>query len=331
MKAVLCKEYGPTGSLVVEEVEPEPMQPGHVRIAVEACGVNFPDTLIVQGKYQFRPPPPFSPGGEVAGRIVEIAEDVNSFAIGQRVMAVMVFGGYREQVVVPAASAIPVAATMDSTTAAGFMITYGTSIHALVQRGRLEQGETLLVLGAAGGVGLAAVELGKALGARVIAAASSNEKLAIAREHGADEGINYREEDLAARVKEITGNDGADVIYDPVGGAATTQALRSIAWRGRLLVVGFASGEIAEIPANRLLLKGCEASGVFWGSFTQREPAENRRNVERLLSMHASGLLKPLISATFPLAEASAALDRLERREAVGKLVLLTATVAGRT
>ncbi len=325
MKAVLCNEYGPTSSLVVADVEPEPMRPGHVRIAVEACGVNFPDTLIVQGKYQFKPPPPFSPGGEVAGHIVEVASDVGDLTIGQPVMAVMIFGGYREEVVVPAASVIPLAPTMDSTTAAGFMVTYGTSIHALVQRGRLEKDETLLVLGAAGGVGLAAVELGKALGARVIAAASSSEKLAIARAHGADEGINYSEEDLAARVAELTGKTGADVIYDPVGGAATTQALRAIAWRGRLLVVGFASGVIPEIPANRLLLKGCEASGVFWGNFIQREPARNRSNVERLFAMHASGALNPLISATYPLAEAGTALSRLERREAMGKLVLLTA------
>ncbi len=207
MKAVLCNEYGPTSSLVVADVEPEPMRPGHVRIAVEACGVNFPDTLIVQGKYQFKPPPPFSPGGEVAGHIVEVASDVGDLTIGQPVMAVMIFGGYREEVVVPAASVIPLAPTMDSTTAAGFMVTYGTSIHALVQRGRLEKDETLLVLGAAGGVGLAAVELGKALGARVIAAASSSEKLAIARAHGADEGINYSEEDLAARVAELTGKN----------------------------------------------------------------------------------------------------------------------------
>jgi len=328
MKAVLCKEYGPTAALAVEEIEPETMQPGHVRIAVEACGVNFPDTLIVQGKYQFRPPPPFSPGGEVAGRVIEVADDVHTVKTGQRVMAVMIFGGYREEVVVPATNVIPLAATMDSTTAAGFMVTYGTSIHALVQRGRLEQGETLLVLGAAGGVGLAAVELGKALGAHVIAAASSDEKLAIAHEHGAEECINYRTEDLAARVKELTRRNGADVIYDPVGGAATTEALRSIAWRGRLLVVGFASGEIPAIPANRLLLKGCEASGVFWGNFIQREPDENRRNVERLFSMHASGTLKPLISETFPLADASVALNRLERREATGKLVLLTQAAA---
>jgi NADPH2:quinone reductase len=304
------------------------MRPGHVRIAVDACGVNFPDTLIVQGKYQFRPPPPFSPGGEVAGRIVEIADDVRGLETGQRVIAVMIFGGFAEQVVVPATGIIPIPETMDAETAAAFMITYGTSMHALAQRGRIREGETLLVLGAAGGVGLAAVELGKQFGARVIAAASSADKIAVALEHGAHEAINYREEDLVERVKAITDNRGADVIYDPVGGDATTQALRSIAWRGRLLIVGFASGQIPEIPANRLLLKGCEATGVFWGNFIQREPSVSRDNVERLFSMHARGALRPRVSRTFPLEQASDALECLQRREAIGKLVLVTGNAA---
>ncbi len=328
MKAVICAEYGPIGSLTVEDVPSPPMQPGHVRIAVDACGVNFPDTLIVQGKYQFRPRPPFSPGGEVAGRIVEIADDVRGLETGQCVIAVMVFGGFAEQVVVPATGIIPIPETMDAETAAAFMITYGTSMHALAQRGRLREGETLLVLGAAGGVGLAAVELGKEFGARVIAAASSADKIAVALEHGANEAINYREDDLVERVKAITDNRGADVIYDPVGGDATTQALRSIAWRGRLLIVGFASGQIPEIPANRLLLKGCEATGVFWGNFIQREPSVSRDNVERLFSMHARGALRPRVSRTFPLEQASDALECLQRREAIGKLVLVTGNAA---
>ncbi len=324
MRAVLCKAYGATDSLVVEEIDPVPMPAGHVRIAVEACGVNFPDTLIVKGLYQFKPPPPFSPGGEIAGTISEIAGDVTGFAPGQRVIAVMIYGGYREEVVVPASHVIPVPPTMDATTAAGFMVTYGTSMHALAQRGRIAEGETLLVLGAAGGVGLAAVEIGKALGAEVIAAASTADKLAVAAEHGADHGINYRDEDLVERVKAITENGGADVIYDPVGGAATEQALRTIAWRGRLLIVGFASGKIADIPANRLLLKGCEASGVFWGDFIRREPVQNRANIEHLFTMHAQGKLRPRISKTYPLDRACEALDCLERREATGKLVLVT-------
>ncbi len=328
MKAVICAAYGPIGSLAVEDVPSPPMRPGHVRIAVDACGVNFPDTLIVQGKYQFRPPPPFSPGGEVAGRIVEIADDVRGLETGQRVIAVMIFGGFAEQVVVPATGIIPIPETMDAETAAAFMITYGTSMHALAQRGRIREGETLLVLGAAGGVGLAAVELGKQFGARVIAAASSADKIAVALEHGAHEAINYREEDLVERVKAITDNRGADVIYDPVGGDATTQALRSIAWRGRLLIVGFASGQIPEIPANRLLLKGCEATGVFWGNFIQREPSVSRDNVERLFSMHARGALRPRVSRTFPLEQASDALECLQRREAIGKLVLVTGNAA---
>jgi NADPH2:quinone reductase len=322
MRAVLCKTYGPPESLVVEDVAAPDCGPGQVRIKVHASGVNFPDTLIIQGKYQFKPELPFSPGGEVAGVVDAVGEGVEDFRAGDRVIALTGWGGYAEQVVVDADRVLPLPQSMDLVTGAGFGLTYGTSIHALRQRGQLTAGETLLVLGAAGGVGLATVELGKVMGARVIAAAGSAEKLAAAKAAGADECINYQNGSLKDQVKALTDDRGADVIYDPVGGDLFDQSMRCINWGGRLLVVGFASGRIPQLPANLALLKGCSVVGVFWGEFRRRQPRENRANFEDLFRWHAEGKLKPHISKTYPLEAAGQALTAMEQRSVVGKVVL---------
>ena len=322
MKAVVCKRFGSPDTLVVEEVEAPPCGPGMVRVRVRAAGVNFPDTLIIEGKYQLRPEPPFSPGAEVAGVIEEVGNGVTGFAPGDRVMAVTGYGGFAGQVVADAARVLPIPATMDFVTAAGFAMTYGTSLHALRQRGRLAPGETLLVLGAGGGVGLAAVELGRVLGARVIAAAGGPEKLAAARAAGAAELIDYRTESVRARLKELTGGRGVDVVYDPVGGDLFDDALRSLAWKGRLLVIGFASGRIPQIPANLPLLKGADVVGVFWGAFRRQEPEEDRRNFDDLFTWHAEGRLRPRVARVMALEEAPAALNALLERTVTGKIVL---------
>lgn len=322
MKAALCKQYGPPRSLVVEEIEaPEP-GPGEVKVRVHACGVNFPDILMMAGKYQSKPDMPFSPGGEVSGQIVGIGDRVEGLQTGQRILGMAGHGGMAEEICLPAVAVVPIPENMDYETAAGFILTYGTSYHALKQRARLQPGETLLVLGAAGGVGLAAVELGRLMGARVIAAASTAEKLELAGEYGATEFINYTTENLKDRVKELTGGRGADVIYDPVGGELFDQCMRSIAWKGRVLVIGFASGEIPKVPVNLALLKGCEIVGVFWGAFTQREPEAHRENTRELLEFVAAGKLKPHISATFPLEQAGEALAVLAERKALGKVIV---------
>ncbi|MBF7730113.1 NADPH:quinone oxidoreductase family protein [Pseudomonas sp. N040] len=322
MKAVLCKNFGPAENLVLEEIaSPEPKK-NEILLEVHAAGVNFPDTLIIEGKYQFKPPFPFSPGGEAAGVVAAVGEKVTHVQPGDRVMALTGWGSFAEQVAVPAYNVMQIPKGMDFNTAAAFGMTYGTSMHALKDRGHLQPGETLLVLGASGGVGLAAVEIGKALGARVIAAASSAEKLAVAKAAGADELINYSEESLKERIKALTGGQGADVIYDPVGGDLFDQAIRSIAWNGRLLVVGFASGRIPELPVNLTLLKGAAVVGVFWGSFAQRQPQDNLANFQQLFVWYAEGKLKPLVSQTFPLAQAAAAINALGQRKAVGKVVV---------
>ncbi len=327
MKAVLCKEYGPPESLVIEDVAVPALGPGEVRIGVEACGVNFPDTLIIENKYQFKPELPFSPGGEVAGKVLELGDSVANVKVGDHVIAMVGWGGYAEQVVTAESNVMPVPAGMDSETAAGFTMTYGTSLYALKQRAELLHGETLLVLGAAGGVGLAAVELGKLLGARVIAAASSDDKLALCREYGADETINYSDQGIKERTKELTGGKGADVIYDAVGGDAFDQAVRCINWKGRLLVIGFASGRIPELPVNLALLKGCSVVGVFWGAFAGREPQENQANLAELGRWYEQGKIKPHVCATFPLEETADALHMLLQRKAKGKIVLVTGRV----
>ena len=324
MRAVLCKEHGPPESLVVVDVPSPSCGPTQVRVAVHACGVNFPDTLIIQNKYQFKPPLPFTPGGESAGEIVEVGSAAQGFRVGDRVIAMVGWGGFADEIVTDAANVMPIPEGMGYVTAAGFTMVYGTSYHALKQRAHISPGETLLVLGAAGGVGLAAVELGALLGARVIAAASSDDKLELCRSYGAAEVINTTRESIKDRTKELTGGAGADVIYDPVGGDAFDQAIRAINWKGRLLVVGFASGRIPELSVNLALLKGCEVVGVFWGAFTAREADVNRRNLAELGDYFRAEKIRPHVSATFPLERVAEALNVILERKATGKLVLTT-------
>ncbi len=323
MKAVLCKAYGPPESLVIEDIEPLKPGKGQVVISVKACGVNFPDTLIIQGKYQSRPPLPFIPGNEVAGTVKEIGEGVERVKVGDQVMAFTGLGGFAEEVVADAAHLIPMPRGMDFITASAFVLTYGTSHYALKDRAQLKPGETLLVLGASGGVGIAAVELGKVMGAHVIAAASTSEKLEVSKQHGADEVINYGAEDLKDRVKQLTGGKGVDVAFDPVGGNYSEPVLRGMAWNGRFLVIGFAAGDIPRIPLNLPLLKGCSIVGVFWGTFTEREPEHNSENLQELLTWFSEGKLKPHISATYPLESATQALNDIMNRKVTGKAVLV--------
>src|SRR5207253_985269 len=288
---------------------------GQAVISVKASGVNCPDTLIIQGKYQFKPALPFSPGSEVAGIVKEVGEGVHHVKAGDKVIAFTSWGGFAEEVVADAKTLIPIPDGMDFITAASFVMTFGTSHYALKDLAYLQPGETLLVLGAAGGVGLASVELGKVMGARVIAAASSDEKLEVCKQHGADDVINYTNEDLRERVKTLTGGNGVDVIVDPLGGNYSEPALRSIAWNGRFLVIGFAAGDIPRIPLNLTLLKGCSIVGVFWGSFTEHEPRHNQENLQELLTWLAEGKLKPHISATYPLERAAGALNDVRNRK----------------
>ena len=329
MKALLSTAPGGPETLAIHEV-PEPVPgPGEIRLAIRACGVNFPDTLIIEDKYQLRPARPFSPGAEVAGTVAAVGEGVDPALLGTRMIGWVGFGGMAEAIVLPLARAMPMPAAMASETAAAFVMTYGTSHHALKDRAALEAGETLLVLGAAGGVGLAAVEIGKAMGARVVAAASSQAKADLALAHGADRAIVYPrgpfDKDgaraLSSLFKDVVGEAGADVVYDPVGGAYTEAALRAIAWEGRLLVVGFPAG-IAKLPLNLTLLKSCQIVGVFWGAFVARDPARNQANIAELMRWHAQGKLRPEVSATYPLAKAAEAIGALASREALGKLVV---------
>jgi NADPH:quinone reductase len=322
MRAVLCKQFGPVEDLVVEEVPDPTPGPGEVVVDVAGCGVNFPDVLIIQDKYQFKPELPFSPGGEIAGTVSAVGEGVDGLQVGDAVLAPLGWGGMAEKVAVAAASAIPVPPGVDLVQASGFLLAHGTSHHALVDRARLQSGETLLVLGAAGGVGLAAVEIGALLGARVIAAASTDEKLELCRAKGAVETINYSTEDLRGRIKELTDGKGVDVCYDPVGGDLSEPALRSMAWDGRFLVVGFAAGDIPKVPLNLPLLKGCSVVGVFWGAFTGKEPERNKANIAELLGWLAEGELDPHVSATYPLDQAVQAINDLAERRATGKVVV---------
>jgi NADPH2:quinone reductase len=322
VRAVLCKAAGPPDSLVLETVAEPELGPGEVRIAIRACGINFPDLLIIAGKYQQQPPMPFSPGAEIAGEVIEVADGVSGFTPGQRVVAVTTFGGMAEQICVPARGVVPLPEGIDYVTGAAFLLTYGTAYHALKDRADLQAGETLAVLGAAGGVGLAAVEIGKMMGATVIAAASSADKLELAGEYGADHLINYIDEDLKERIKALTGGKGADVVFDPVGGELFEQCLRAVAWRGRLLVIGFASGRIPTVPANLTLLKGSSIVGVFWGRFTAEEPERNAENTAALFGLLADGKLRPHVSETYPLDQAAVALQAVAARRAKGKIVI---------
>lgn len=323
MRAILCKEYGPPSALVLEEV-PDPIPGrGEVVLDVAAASVNYPDTLTIRDMYQFKPPLPFSPGGEFAGTVAAIGEGVETVALGDRVVAVQVAGGFAEKALVDQPQAlIPIPVDMDFSEAAAWVMAYGTSYHALKDRARAREGETLLVLGAAGGVGLAAVDLGRALGLRVIAAASSEDKLKVCRSYGATETINYTQEDLKERVKQLTGGVGADIVVDPVGGPHSEAALRATAWQGRLLVIGFAAGEIPSIALNLTLLKGCDIRGVFWGSFTYREPELHRRNLRDLIEMHHGGVIRPHISACYRLEEAPQAIADLLERRVTGKVIV---------
>ena len=322
MRAVLCKEYGPPESLVVEEVDEPEAGPGHIVIDVKACAINFPDVLMIQDLYQFKPPLPFSPGGEIAGVVSAIGESVDGFTIGQEVFSGVGSGGLAEKVAVRAASAIPVPRGLSLPQAASVLNAYGTSYHALKDRADLRPGETLLVLGAAGGVGLAAVELGAMMGATVIAAASTDKKLAVCLDHGASLTINYETEDLKLRIRELTDGRGADVVYDPVGGPYAEPALRSTAWEGRFLVIGFTAG-IPKLPLNLPLLKACSVVGVFYGAYAAREPERNRRNLEELVEFIEAGKIKPHVSSTYPIDRAGEAIRELADRRAEGKVVVL--------
>ena len=324
MKAVLCKAFGPPESLAIEEIEPLKPGRGQVIISVKACGVNFPDALIIQGKYQSKPPFPFTPGSEISGIVKDLGEGVETFKVGMRVMSFIGMGGFAEEVVADAPQIIPMPQALDFTTASAFLLTYGTSYHALKDRAQLQPGETLLILGAAGGVGLAAVEIGKAMGAIVIAAASSDEKLEVCKQHGADEVINYSTEDLRDRIKQLTGGKGVDVAFDPLGGDYSEPVLRSMAWGGRFLVIGFASGDIPRIPLNLPLLKVYSIVGVFWGSFMERDPKHGRENIHELITWMNEGKLKPHVSATYPLEHVADALNDLMERKVTGKAVLVT-------
>jgi NADPH2:quinone reductase len=322
MKALVVAAYGPPESLALVDLpSPEP-GPGQVAIDVSACGVNFPDALIIEGKYQVKPPFPFAPGCEVAGVVRRIGPAVTGLAPGDRVAAVIGYGGFAEEIVADATATFRLPAEVDDVVGSAVLLAHGTAVHALRDRGALRQGETLLVLGAAGGVGLAAVEIGKALGARVIAAAGGGAKLAVCREHGADDVIDYGTESLRDRVKTLTDGRGADVIYDPVGGSLAEPAVRSLAWGGRFLVIGFASGEIPRIPLNLVLLKGAALVGVYWGEFTKRDPAGDRANVAQLLAWLGSGRIRPRIAEVFPLKEGGKAIRGMLDRKVVGKFVV---------
>ncbi len=322
MKAIRCKNYGPPSSLVFEEIDNLKPKAKEVLVAVKACGLNFPDTLIIQGLYQFKPDLPFTPGSDVAGVVKAVGEGVTHLKIGQEVFGFVAHGALAEEVLVPANACFPKPPQMDFPTAASFLMAYGTSYHALKDRAKLEEGETLLVLGASGGVGLAAVELGKLMGAKVIAAASTDEKLSLCKEYGADETINYQTQDLKATLKALTQGKGVDVVYDPVGGEYSEAALRGTAWNGRFLVVGFAAGNIPKIPLNLPLLKGASVVGVFWGAFAMRNAKANMQNTKTLMHWHAEGKLKPHIHAIYDLADTAKALEEMTNRKVRGKLIV---------
>ena len=329
MKALLSKAVGGPDTLVLDELPSPEARAGQAVITVKACGVNYPDVLIIEDLYQFKPARPFAPGGEVSGVVKSLGEGVTHLKVGQRVLGNTGWGGMAEEMALDAARLIPIPDAMPFDTAAAFIMTYGTSYYGLKDRGFLKPGQTLLVLGAAGGVGLAAVELGKAMGAKVIAAASSQEKVALAIKHGADAGVVYPmgpfDKDgtkaLANQFKEACGEGGANVIYDGVGGDYAEAAIRCMAWEGRFLVIGFPAG-IPRIPLNLALLKGCDIVGVFWGSAVTRDPKAHAQNVKELLDLYAAGKIKPFVSEHFPLAKAGDAIKHLASRKAMGKVVV---------
>ncbi|WP_339627779.1 NADPH:quinone oxidoreductase family protein [uncultured Maribacter sp.] len=322
MKALRCKTYGPPSNLKLQEIDSLHAGPKEVVVQVKACGLNFPDTLIIQGLYQFKPELPFTPGSDIAGVVKKVGDGVTHLKVGDAVFGFVAHGGLAEEVIVPENACFLKPPQMDYPIAASFMMAYGTSYHALKDRAKLMEGETLLVMGASGGVGLAAVELGKLMGAKVIAAASTQEKLELCKKYGADEGINYTTQDLKSTLKELTDGKGVDVIYDPVGGDFSEQALRAIAWNGRFLVVGFAAGKIPKIPLNLPLLKGASIVGVFWGGFAMKYPKDNMANTRILMQWHGEGKLKPHIHKLVPLEDAKEALEEMMNRKVKGKMVV---------
>ncbi len=323
MRALVCTEFGPLEQLAVKDVASPRPGPGQVVIDVKASAINFPDALIVQGLYQVKPPRPFSPGVELSGVVKETGEGVKDIAVGDRVIAFPGSGGFAEECLAPVEKVMPLPPGVDFDVGAAFGLTYNTSLHALKDCGQLRSGETLLVLGAAGGVGSAAVEIGKVMGARVIAAASSDDKLALCKQVGADETINYSREDLRQRLRDIAGDKGVDVVYDPVGGPYSETALRATGWRGRFLVIGFAAGDIPKIPLNLALLKERSVIGVYWGDWTRHDPIGHQHNVEQLVDWLVAGKIKPVISERVSLQDAPAAMARLTQRQAKGKMVVL--------
>ena len=322
MKAIVCNQFGLPDTLEYLDITaPEPEE-GEILISVKACSVNFPDTLIIQGKYQFKPEFPFSPGSDVAGIVENVGKNVTHLKAGDEVVGFIPFGGFAEKAIVKAKDCFPKPKGMPMVNAAAFLLAYGTSYHALKDRANLQKGETVLILGASGGVGLTALELAKLMGAKVIAAASTEEKLELCKQFGADEVINYTKESLKDKVKEITNGKGVDVIYDPVGGCFSELALRAIAWKGRHLVIGFANGEIPKIPINLTLLKGASIVGVFWGAFAQKQPKESLDNIKQLLTWFAKGELKPHIDKTYALENVPKALEDMMERKTKGKIVI---------
>ncbi len=323
MKAVICNVLGPPENLSIEDLpEPKPGD-GEILIRVKAAALNFFDTLLIRGKYQYRPDPPFSPSAEAAGIVEAVGRGVARFQPGDRVMAYAIYGCAREKIVVDETKAVKVADAVAFEHAAGLTVTYGTTLYALKDRAALQAGETLAILGASGGVGQAAIEIGKALGARVIACASSDDKLDFCRKVGADETVNYAAEDLKTRLKEITGGKGADVVYDAVGGDFSEQALRATAWNGRFLVIGFATGDIPKIPLNLVLLKSCQLIGVFWGKHTEREPDRHNANMAQIVDWYASGRIAPHVHKTYKLADTPKALTAIANREVKGKAIIV--------
>jgi NADPH2:quinone reductase len=322
MRAIRCNHYGPPETLVTETLPDLQPGAGEVVIDVKAASVNFPDVLIIENKYQFKPELPFTPGAEVAGVVRSVGQGVTHLRPGMRIVAYTRTGGFAEQALAPAGACVPLPDDADFAVAAAFTLAYGTSHHAVVDRAALKAGETMLVLGAAGGVGLAAIQIGKALGARVIAAASSDAKLAVCTEYGADATIQYERDDLRERIAALTDGRGPDVIYDPVGGAYAEPAFRSIGWRGRYLVVGFANGEIPKLPLNLALLKGASIVGVFWGEFAKREPQRNAAAFEQMTGWLRAGKLRPHISARYALEDTPRALNDMAARRVTGKIVI---------
>jgi NADPH2:quinone reductase len=322
MKAALCRAFGGPEVVRVEDIDDPSPGPGEAVIDVAACALNFFDTLVIREKYQHKPDLPFSPGAEVAGTVAATGEGVSSVAPGQRVIAYLRFNGAREKGLGRPDALVPIPEGVSDEVACGVTVTYGTAIHGLKDRGGLQAGENVAVLGAAGGAGLAAVQIARGMGARVIACASSADKLAVAREHGADEGINYAHEDLKARLRELTGGDGVDLVYDCVGGDYSETAFRALAWAGRFLVIGFAAGAIPKLPLNLPLLKSADVRGVFWGAWAERNPENNRANIEQILKWCASGELKPHIHGVYPLDDIVDALQIIDTRQATGKVVI---------